>query len=644
MLVLHFRWMIVLAKLKELNLNDTIAAMERLECEKNAHKLKKSLDLMLQQKATKRNVAEIVRELGLEILFLQEDATVVLDVSADGFDQWFGIREERKSGRKTEGVTRGVDKSSPFNTVYQCRNFYALDAPNNLVQRLSKILEVALSELKFDTYTDRGSKHDRYIRQWGAYAFKLVQSNGGWNVFDQMSSLSDVQDVWPTEEEFSPKVSESEKNASNSRSFVQRVLFLERDRYIQILTSTVGTLWPLWFLKSDENIQLLKEISNYSRKDKNLHLGKTLPDDSLFIDINPFIGSMAGLPYPFGSADFFLSQGMGISGNISYQFGDPWPSSSQIQVANKLQDESWCPPLLFAVRGDQSGISTNSNKNAVVPFIQISEKCTNFSRIYIRREYLSTRPSIDGKSNSEWLKEFELWFTSLRFGIEEGTYGDNIVEKLQKNGLSSKPMTLSRLEMAMDCGDRDDVDIVLLFPPVDTLTQASEKFKRISDSEVYEVFGEYGSYFPQNFPSCVLCTGNFARSQPKMRELLTDFCAYLGSTYYLFHYFSPSTASLSQDFDLLHLEDVRRKKTSARRISEFCNIIQEDKPLDAEKLVHSRFIEVTLKKIGEEMSYVLFRKNEVMRLKFMESWAGWSWAELLERLQDISIFITYDFS
>jgi hypothetical protein len=56
------------------------------------------------------------------------------------------------------------------------------------------------------------------------------------------------------------------------------------------------------------------------------------------------------------------------------------------------------------------------------------------------------------------------------------------------------------------------------------------------------------------------------------------------------------------------------------------------------------FVEMTLKKIGEEMSHVLFGKNDVMRLKFMESWDGWSWAELLERLQDISIFITYDFS
>jgi hypothetical protein len=640
LLVLHLRWMVVLAKLKEVDRNDAIAALEfRVTNGKIKLKEKKKLIHLIEQRKVTRNVAELVDELKIEVLFAKAQS-IFLDTSSDGFGQWFGIKEESKSGAKSEGPIRGVSKFSPFNTIYQCRNFYALDAPNNLVQRLSKMLEASLSESGFDASSDKGSKHDSYIRQWGKYAFELVQENGGWNKFSLASSLSEIKDIWVGNH--APENNSRAAKADHYNSLIKRILHLERDQYIQILTSTVATLWLLWFLKSNEHNQLLRTISEQFQNDKNLYLGKPLPDDDLFIDINTYVGSMDGLPYPFGAADYFLSRQQGVSGNINYQFGDPWPSSSQLQIANELRDESWCPPLLFAVRGDQSSFSTDPSKNAVIPFVQISEKCTSFSRIYFREKVLSTKPTADGKSNSEWKQDFDLWFQALQFGVEEGTYGDGIVEKLQKDGLTRKPKTLSRLEMARGFEDNEDVDIVFLFPPVDTLIQLSENYKRIYGDEVYEVFNDKSKYMPQYFPSCVLCTGNFARSQPRMRELLTDLCAYLGSTYYLFHYLSPKFSSLTEKFDLFHVGDIRRKKKASGQISDFCKIVQEEKLIG--NIIDSKFVETAFKKIGEEMGLALFREDNLMRVKFIKSWDEWAWVELLEMLKDISIFITYDFS
>jgi hypothetical protein len=625
LLALHLRWMIVLAKLKELDLNDTIAKIESLLGRSGSNQRgKKTRDSLIQQQAVKRNVAELVRQMELEVLFMD---VAHVEISADGLGQWFGIKEEGKSGQKTEGATRGIDKSSPFSTIYQCRNFYALDAPNNLVQRLSKMLGAAMSEFGFDADADKGSKHDQYIRQWGEYARKLVQVNGGWDSFISARSLDNVQDFWPGAH---PEVNEKCGYASHHNALIQRILFLERDRYIQILTSTVAIHWPLWFLKSLERRETLKAAITFLEKDKNVYTGKPLPENELFIDINVCVGQLEGLPYPFGIADDLLAVGDEET-EMKYRFfGSPWPSSALTHISCKLQQEFWNPPLLFAARSDSFSPTTKASENYTIPLMEIAEKSKNFFNLYVTQE------SYKNKDDDKWLSD-------LSVATEPGTYADKSVENLMRDRkLRKTPKFFSRLDMAKDFSDVEGVDVVISYPPVDTLIQSTGNFVKVTGNFIYETFRDYSQYFPQAFSSSFLCTGLFIVGQPKTAELLLDTCNYLRKVEVLFLCLMPEMVSLKSDFLNLHVSQPRYKKDSARMISRFCQVLASRNPLVENKIVNSDSVEEWMKDIGYDMASVLFRECQEDREKFIQAWNDWGWAVQLEFLQHTSVYLSCD--
>jgi hypothetical protein len=645
LLAQHLRFMIVLARLKELDsksISDSQSGDNPVEPEV---------------------VKSLVTNLKLAKLFDTNNFEgVSLTIDPMQFSIWFGIKADSQSKKNPESSRKIADRDSPFNTLYNCRNFYALDAPNNLVQRFSRILEASINGY-FNPEFDRESKHDRYVKQWGEYALSLVEKNNGWEEFIEIENLKNVKDDWFQAnwqnndsleslsnkhwfEECQPKLNGNKNRevvfADNPNSLVKKILFLERDRYIQILTSTVSTLWVLWFLKSEKNITLIKYLSK--RNSKDIYLGRTLPKKELYIDINTCIGKMYGLPYPFGFADYAISQVKKFNGDIEYNLGDPWPSSSQVQVFTQLQNESWCPPLLCAVRGDQSNPNyyVHPSINAVAPFIQISEKCTKFLKIYIHTDHFSKLPELDEAS-----------IKKLRFVVEEGTYGDKTVAILQSCGLTSAPLRLTRLEMAEDLLDRQRADIVMSFTPIDTLLMDSDKYKLLTWKHIYSKLPMLAPYLPQNFDSCLLCTGSSYRNQPRSKELLTDLCSYLGHAYYLFYYLCPDNLSLENKFNKIYAAyddddtDIGRIKDEGRQISSICNVVQVEKMRNLNTLARSKiepeFIKTSFQEIGEDISQVLYPMNEKNKERFNNVWKEWKWLELLEILNDISIFITYDF-
>ena len=79
-------------------------------------------------------------------------------------------------------------------------------------------------------------------------------------------------------------------------SLIQRIIYLDNDRYVQIVTTAIGSLYPLWFFKSQQRKELLDRIATQDREMK-----KALPKRDLYIDVNTQIGQMAGLTLPLWS-------------------------------------------------------------------------------------------------------------------------------------------------------------------------------------------------------------------------------------------------------------------------------------------------------------------------------------------------------
>ncbi|WP_309743151.1 hypothetical protein [Chamaesiphon sp. OTE_20_metabat_361] len=277
----RIRWMVVLAKLKELDPDSTEKPDPSIRSIQDINDEKDLINFMP--------------------LFADDDSA--FDISLELWQSLFC----KSVGSKEKRV------NSFINTIYQCRNFYALDAPNNPAQRLTKIVD--------GTGRATEGKYDDNIRQWGKYAKELVKDNGGWESFLAKNLLSDVADV-----KF-PSI--GVKTGEDRESLIQRILYLERDRYIQVLATTVVALWPIWFLKRTENIEFLRNITEREQKTKNFRVGKRLPTEELYIDVNPSIGKMQGLPYPFGFADTLLEEAL---------------SDEEKDIEeSKLDRESWPP-------------------------------------------------------------------------------------------------------------------------------------------------------------------------------------------------------------------------------------------------------------------------------------------------------------
>jgi hypothetical protein len=573
----HIRWMVVLAKLKELDPDSTEKPDPSIRSIQNINNDKKLISFAP--------------------LFTDEDSAFKITL-----EQWQSLFC-KSVGAKDKRV------DSYINTIYQCRNFYALDAPNNPAQRLTKIVD--------GTGRATDGKYDENIKQWGNYGKQLVAANGGWEKFLKLSQLSAIKDVKST--------LIGEITGDNRESLIQRILYLERDRYIQVITTTVGALWPIWFLKITENIDVLKNITEREQKTKDFRVGKRLPTQKLYIDINPFIGKMRGLPYPFGFTDTLLEEALQDKGeNIQALDQENWPATAVNLLIKKLREQYWSPPILFPVRSDTLPVPEDEKENYSIPFVMVAEGCDTFASVYI-------------KVTSEHKKLDE-----LKFGIEKQTYGEIVVKKL---GIPEDRVQRSLRRDSVSLHDTESLDIILSYSPVNVLLGTNKKFKKLSNYEIYTKYKEQGKHLIYSSPSVYLAGGMFLARQPKGINLVIDLVTYLQKIILILNHIKPDWDDIDPAItEVLNSQDSGYKTEQAEDVNKTCIAIARKSKLYQDDITKADTLFQRLSAIGEDMAEYLIYGDDAesikLRQEIKDHFKDWAWVLILESAKYSSIYVS----
>ena len=378
-----------------------------------------------------------------------------------------------------------------------------MDAPNNLLQRLNKLLEIAIDRNKtIEPEARRGkkdSKYDRYLEQWGDYALDLVALNGGWESFSTKASLADVRDLW-----VGVQPPETELTGADRDSLIQRIIYLDSDRYIQIVTTAIGSLYPLWFFKSQARKELLDRIAIQDRGMK-----KALPKRDLYIDVNTQIGQMAGLPYPFGVADEMLAYcwDVDISAVVTHLPEAAWSPSAIQSIARELQNEYWSPPLLFTMWGDEFPLPDDDKHNYSIPFITLTQGGDKFGALYQRIEAID-KP-----------------LTALTIGIEPQTYGEKILDRLAIEKVNIPAQYNCKRSQILT--EPIELELIASYFPIDLLLQVNPNYQQLTTADLYQRWDKLGDAFNYTCPQLVLAGGMFLARQAKATDLIIDLGLYL---------------------------------------------------------------------------------------------------------------------
>jgi hypothetical protein len=582
----HLRWMVVLAQLREMG-----------------------------GKEHRYPVKQLVADLQLSNLFAKptgeivgtasplENREPVVGISKKAWEIWF--------------CGKSVDKGeSPINSIYQCRSFYGLDAPNNLLQRLNKLLDLAIDRHKtLEPEARRGkkdSKYDRYLEQWGDYALQLVALNGGWDHFSSKESLADIKDLWVGIQP--PRV---EMTGTDRESLIQRIIYLDSDRYIQIVTTAIGSLYPLWFFKSQERKELLDRIAIQDREMK-----KALPKRDLYIDVNTQIGQMAGLPYPFGVADELLAYcwDVEIQQIGSYLKESAWCPIAIQSIARELQNEYWSPPLLFTIWGDEFPLPDDDKHNYSIPLIALTQGGNQFGELY-RRIAIEDKP-----------------LTDLSIGIETYTYGEKILDRLATHKV--KISTIYNCNRTQILTEQLDIDLIASYFPVSLSLQVNPNYQQLSTAALYQKWGEVGDAFNYTCPQLVLAGGMFLARQAKATDLIIDLGIYLHTVELLIRNLRPEWDSIERYFSQLASNDITTKQAAAQAIREACQIVaKKSKLVKGGDLVGANAIAQILSQVAIEMLTALIPTDAEKYQECIEQIDDWGWAKLLESVQSTSVYI-----
>jgi hypothetical protein len=574
----HLRWMVVLAKLRQIG-----------------------------GKEHRYPIEQLVTDLQLGNLFPtptgELDREPVVGITKKGWEIWF--------------CGKSVDKGeSPLNSIYQCRSFYGLDAPNNLLQRLNKLLEIAIDRNKtIEPEARRGkkdSKYDRYLEQWGDYALDLVKLNGGWESFCHKTSLADVRDLWVGVQPPQPDLTGADRD-----SMIQRIIYLDSDRYIQIVTTAIGSLYPLWFFKSQARKELLDRIAIQDRGMK-----KALPKRDLYIDVNTQIGQMAGLPYPFGVADEMVAYCWDVELNeVADRLPETAWSPSAIQsIARELQNEYWSPPLLFTMWGDEFPLPDDDKHNYSIPLITLTQGGDKFGTIYQR------------------LDAGEKPLTALTIGIEPQTYGEQILDRLaiQKTDIP-KQYNCTRSQILTV---QPELDTIASYFPIDLLLQVNPNYQQLTTADLYQRWGKLGDAFNYTCPQLVLAGGMFLARQAKATDLIIDLALYLHNVELLIRNLRPEWESIEHYFAQLASNDVAQKQAAAQSIVEACQIVaKKSKLVKGSDLVGANAIAEILRAVALEMVTALVPIGDDKYQSCVEQIDDWAWAKLLESVRSTSVYI-----
>ncbi|WP_310485572.1 hypothetical protein [Chamaesiphon sp. VAR_48_metabat_403] len=574
----HLRWMVVLAQLREVD------GKEHRYC-----------------------VKQLVADLQLGNLFAKPTGEIerepVVGLSKKAWEIWF--------------CGKSVDKGeSPLNSIYQCRSFYGLDAPNNLLQRLNKLLDMAIDRHKtIEPEARRGkkdSKYDRYLEQWGDYAIELVALNGGWESFSNKISLSEIKDLWVGIQP--PRV---DFTGADRGSLIQRIIYLDTDRYIQVVTTAIGSLYPLWFFKSQARKELLDRIASQDRE-----MRKALPKRDLYIDINTQIGQMAGLPYPFGVADDFLAYcwDVGIEKVSNYLGESAWCPIAIQSIARELQNEYWSPPLLFTMWGDEFPLPDDDKHNYSIPFITLTQGGNRFGELY-KKMAIESKP-----------------LTDLRIGIEPHTYGEKILDRLEIQRVKiSEVCHYNRTQILTS---QLDADLIASYFPVSLSLQSDANYHQLNIADLYREWGTVGDAFNYTSPQLVLAGGLFLARQAKATDLIIDLGIYLHTVELLIRNLRPEWDSIERYFSQLASNDLMTKQAAAQSIREACQIVaKKSKLVKGTDVVSANAIAETLSQIAIEMLTALIPVDTDRHQACAEQIDDWGWAKLLESVQSTSIYI-----
>jgi hypothetical protein len=574
----HLRWMVVLAQLREVG-----------------------------GKEHRYAVKQLVADLQLGSLFAKPTGEIerepVVGLSKKAWEIWF--------------CGKSVDKGeSPLNSIYQCRSFYGLDAPNNLLQRLNKLLDMAIDRHKtIEPEARRGkkdSKYDRYLEQWGDYAIELVALNGGWEDFSNKTSLSEIKDLWVGIQP--PPV---ELNGADRASLIQRIIYLDTDRYIQVVATAIGSLYPLWFFKSQERKELLDRIATQDRE-----LKKALPKRDLYIDVNTQIGQMAGLPYPFGVADDLLAYCWDVEiEKVSSHLGESaWCPIAIQSIARELQNEYWSPPLLFTMWGDEFPLPDDDKHNYSIPFITLTQGGNRFGELY-QKLAIASKP-----------------LTDLRIGIEPHTYGEKILDRLEMQRV--KISEVCHYNRTQILAAQLDIDLIASYFPVSLSLQSDPNYQQLNIADMYREWGTVGDAFNYTSPQLVLAGGLFLARQAKATDLIIDLGIYLHTVELLIRHLRPEWDSIERYFSQLVSNDLTTKQAAAQSIREACQIVaKKSKLVKGGDVVGANAIAEILSQIAIEMLTALIPVDPDRHRSCVEQIDDWGWAKLLESVQSTSVYI-----
>jgi hypothetical protein len=590
----HIAWMVCLAKLKELELGNT------------------EVPIYLEESSTYPDFG---------CLFGGQEAA-------------FEISPEQWQLLFCRGISADITKPvTQINTIYQCRNFYGLDAPNNPAQRLAKMVEGDAKSKKTD------GRYDPYIEQWGSYAKALVKKNGRWENFLRLKRLADVIDIhWISD---NPDEDRQECRGNDRISLIQRVLHLERERYIQILTTPVAALWPVWFLKSKENIDVLRKITDFElrKENKDFRVGKRLPKEKLFIDVNPSIGRMRGLPYPFGFADALLASGLKHdSSKLESLDGASWPTEAVNILAQELKKYFWSPPILFPVRANSFPVAEDEKANYPVPFIMVSEGCSTFSSVH------ACRTRNDSTLNTE----------NIKFVAERQTYGEKILKKLDFIKQENVEL-LSRRELAKIGGDNcEGIDILASYFPANILAHVNDELEELSRLEIYTRYQQYGDDIVYRSLNIHLAGGMFLARQPKGIDLIIDLANYLQKIDLILNHVRPNWESLEEEFKRIlysnswtNSQDNTKKKVKqklAAVIKKSCADVASKTKLVSTDITSKDTLYNRLGDVGKQMISALIpgskESDNKLRKAMIDEMEDWGWTLILEAAQYTSIYIS----
>lgn len=379
-------------------------------------------------------------------------------------------------------------------SVYQCRQFYGLDAPNNAAIRFKQIVQrIVLGRQDDPRRRSMGGTYDDRIWSWGQYAFTLVNTTGPRVFFADVGKLADLTDYFPGRNQHC--------SASDEHSFIRRVLALYDNLYLQILAPPVALVWQLWALTCDQGKQLLRDMhSNQQGGRGRIYVGPALPKSLPYFDVLTHIGDLpSSLPYPFGIAAKSVEDATADTDDMQ-----PWTSTAVNSVQNALKADPWSPPILFAVRADQFPERYVESSKAPVPYITLTRPCDTFASVFLQQSttcpYALARLSI--------MCETDGWGDAAIRTVPAGALNPSLIKRL------------TRVQMLTDFLN-SDADVILTHFPVDIALRLNAQFAQVHRQDIYRCFSEPSSRSLDYTLSAAVLGGGFAlASQPGMQSLL----------------------------------------------------------------------------------------------------------------------------